>query len=166
MCKFRISIKVMRFCVLKILLCIVSLLVISCDRDECASYGILKNTDNQYFPGFFINLADFNLLSSKSSSGEYSRANFFNIDSLLLWEQETQCCFFEENILYRQIPLKESYGNIYCTITTDRERLFSRDSMSKVKSYYVIVELVNGGEIYKYVATMFPEYSSMEHDDC
>ncbi len=147
-------------------------ILFSCEKyvDQTRSKA-KQNLDysNSYLSGKYVipaDISDFNLYpftKSENTDSLFADENF-NLDSVLVWGMEEQFTYPDYNLLYRQIPINMNMGTVYCSISQNIDESLPFDSLSIVKSYYIIKEYMTGGEIEKFVVTMLPQSHQTEYN--
>lgn len=142
--------------------CFVLATTISCEKlmvEEQETILSKRNVNVDIFSYLPVDISEYNLLQQTKSSGT---AGTFVVDSLLKWEFEDQLYLEKEQVLLRQIPIDFKQGEIRCSVTRSVNRQNALDSLTQVKSYYIIVENFSTNEKIEYLASMFPLYSGTQ----
>lgn len=142
-------------------LCCLLVATLSCEKQLPSvvaegKFQRLSDYDRHYgiFSAIPVDITEYNLLLGTKTDGICDSSKFC-LDSVLMWHEEQQLYFHKEDMLYRQIPLQMSGKEIYCKIA---DKLY-KGKTTRVDSYCIIVESMQAGELYKYLVTMFPEYT-------
>ncbi|MBE6226342.1 MAG: hypothetical protein E7121_04570 [Bacteroidales bacterium] len=157
----------------------IAYLMISCEKQNLEPLpqepGERYGSSN-FFQGIFsiipADISKYNLLGTTRSSSDTIpenqnglEAELFCLDSALLWNDESHLLFAKQNKLYRQIPLKMSGGEIYCSISDNPNQSCKSNPVATVKSYCIIVESLIEGELDRYIVTMLPESSPIKFNE-
>jgi hypothetical protein len=137
-----------------LLLCLLS----SCAKDYYKS----SQEDNKAYGsnGVFtlpVNLNKYNFLSTgggtKASSSDTTY--YINVDSLINWHKCREMIFAGDGYVYTQVPFKSNDEGMYglCAPTGAKNM---KDSIAKIKCYYILLENYKKGERYEYLVTMIP----------
>lgn len=133
-------------------------LLSSCAKDYYKS----SREDNKAYgsDGVFtlpVNLNRYNFLSTgggtKASSSDTTY--YINVDSLINWHKCREMIFAGDGYVYTQVPFKSNDEGMYglCAPTGAKNM---KDSIAKIKCYYILLENYKKGERYEYLVTMIP----------
>ncbi|MDD4420055.1 MAG: hypothetical protein PHW85_00460 [Bacteroidales bacterium] len=133
-------------------------LLSSCAKDYYRASG----EDNKAYgsDGVFtlpVNLNRYNLLSTgrgtKTSSSDTTY--YINVDSLINWHKCREMIFAGDGYVYTQVPFKSNEEGIYglCAPTGAKNM---KDSVARIKCFYILLENYKKGERYEYLVTMIP----------
>jgi hypothetical protein len=137
-----------------LLLCLLS----SCAKDYFQSS---REDDKAYGSnGMFtlpVNLNRYNLLSTgggtKTSSSDTTY--YINVDSLIDWHRCREMIFSEDGYVYTQVPFKSNEEGIY-GVCAPKGAKNIKDSIVRIKCFYILLENYKKGERYEYLVTMIP----------
>lgn len=108
-----------------------------------------------------VNLSKYNRRTSTKSSSVDTSYYYFCLDSMIDQSLVRQIYFEKSGWLYNQTPFKSNVDGIYTAIGASPEHI--KDSLAKIKSFFLQVSNINTGMGSEYIVTMLPtkNYSTL-----